>query len=176
MTGVAADINRKTNANLQDFLQKANLNRIPTCVIEQHDVEGYKVDMLVIKNRPDKPFFVTKDFEYRGERVRNGVVYTRLGDTNIPKISSAPEDHVELIWRERFGLGLSPLERMRRFLDEPERWRKRGDGYMYFEQFPEFTALMRDLSRELLGTMDAALPRQECMKLRGSTALPYDCT
>jgi predicted HTH transcriptional regulator len=38
VTGVAADINRKTNANLQDFLRQANLNRIPTCVIEQHDV------------------------------------------------------------------------------------------------------------------------------------------
>jgi hypothetical protein len=40
VTGVAADINRKTNANLQDFLRQANLNRIPTCVIEQHDVGG----------------------------------------------------------------------------------------------------------------------------------------
>jgi hypothetical protein len=66
-------------------------------------------------------------------------VYTRLGDTNIPKDSSAPDDHVELMWRERFGLGLSPLQRMERLLDEPERWKKRGDEYMYYEQFPEFT-------------------------------------
>jgi hypothetical protein len=34
VVGVASDPNRKTNANLQDFLRQANLNRIPTCSIE----------------------------------------------------------------------------------------------------------------------------------------------
>jgi hypothetical protein len=94
----------------------------------------------MIANRPDKPFFVLKkDYEHNGQRVRNGVVYTRLGDTNIPKGESAPEDHVELMWRERFGLGLTPLERAKRLLERPEEWRKLGDAYLYHEQFPEFT-------------------------------------
>lgn len=141
VAGVAADANRKTNANLQDFLRQANINRIPTCVIEQRDAEGLEVDVLTIRNRPDKPFYVTKDFEYRGERVRNGVVYTRLVDTNIPKNASAPEDHIELMWRERFGLGLSPLERLHRLLDDPQAWTKRREDYMYCKQFPEFTVV-----------------------------------
>lgn len=141
VVGVAGDPNRKANANLQDFLRQANLNRILTCVIETHCVGVLEVDVLRIKNRPDKPFFLTKDYSYRDQRVRNGVVYTRLSDTNIPKDSSAPDDHVELMWRERFGLGLSPLQRLERLLNEPERWRKGGDEYMYCEQFPEFTVV-----------------------------------
>lgn len=142
VVGVVGDANRKTNANLQDFLRQANFNRIPTCVIETRDIGGLEVDFLTIKNRPDKPFFLTRDYDYRGQRVRNGVAYTRLGDTNIPKDSSAPDDHVELMWRERFGIGLNPLQRMQRLLDEPDRWRKmKGDEYLYCEQFPEFTVV-----------------------------------
>jgi hypothetical protein len=138
--GVATDDKRKTNANVQDFLRGANLNRIPTCRLESHEIGGVTIDVLTIKNRPDKPFYVTKDYDHHGERVRNGVVYTRLGDTNIPKKECAPEDHVELMWRERFGLGLSPLERVERLLDRPDDWIKiEGDAFLYHRQFPEFT-------------------------------------
>jgi predicted HTH transcriptional regulator len=129
--GVAGDSSRKTSANLHDFLRQAPLNRIPTCELGTHVVQGHELDLLTIRNRPDKPFLLTKDFEKQGERVRNGVVYTRIGDTNVPLKESAPQDLVELMWRERFGLGLSPLERAERFLGEPERWKKMGDGYLY---------------------------------------------
>jgi hypothetical protein len=149
LVGVATDDKRRTNASVQDLLRNANLNRIPTCRLDAHEVDGVTIDVLTIKNRPDKPFFVKKDYENRGERVRNGVVYTRLGDTNIPKGESAPEDHVELMWRERFGLGLTPLERANRLLDEPEHWKKiGGDAYLYHEQFPEFTIVDGDAMNE----------------------------
>jgi hypothetical protein len=32
------------------------------------------------------------------------VIYTRLGDTNIPRNETAPEDHIEIMWKEHFGL------------------------------------------------------------------------
>lgn len=149
LVGVATDDKRRTNASVQDLLRNANLNRIPTCRLDAHEVDGTTIDVLTITNRPDKPFFVKKDYENRGERVRNGVVYTRLGDTNIPKNECAPEDHVELMWRERFGLGLTPLERANRLLDEPEHWKKiGGDAYLYHEQFPEFTIVDGDTMNE----------------------------
>lgn len=138
--GVATDTNRRTDANLQDFLRAAGINRIPTCTLRSHDYNGAAIDVLEIRNRPDKPFFLTRDYESRGERVRNGVIYTRLGDTNIPKKESAPEDHVELMWRERFGLGLSPLDRAERLLGKVDDWIKvEGDSFLYHRQFPEFT-------------------------------------
>jgi hypothetical protein len=138
--GIEADPNRKRNADIQDMLRGSSLNRIPDVNLTEHSLAGHTVAVLTILNRPDKPFFVTEDKAHgRQLRLRNGVVYTRLGDTNVPMNESAPEDRVELMWRERFGLGLPPLERLRRLLDEAERWEKASDGVRYHVDFPEFT-------------------------------------
>lgn len=149
LRGVGADTHRRNNANLQDFLRNANLSRIPTCTLAPHQHEGVEIDVLTIKNRPDKPFFVTKDYKDGSECVRNGVIYTRLGETNIPKKESAPDDHIELMWRERFGIGVAPLERAERLLDRPAEWVKvKGDEYLYHRQFPEFTLMDGETIRE----------------------------
>jgi hypothetical protein len=103
-------------------------------------VMGHEVDVLTIKNRPDKPFFVTADKDYRGQKIRAGVVYTRIGDTNVPLNESASEEAIELAWRERFGLGLSPMLRAFRLLEEPDKWQEiGGESYFYHQDFPEFT-------------------------------------
>ena len=75
-----------------------------------------------------------------GDRVlRAGVIYTRIGDTNVPLRESAPEDMIELMWRERFGLGMSPLQRALRLLTDRNAWTHvGGDEYLYHEHFPEF--------------------------------------
>lgn len=139
--GVEADPNRKTNADIQDLLRQSNFNRIPTVTLKTYqNFHGHEVDVLEIKNRPDKPFFLTEDKSFRGKTIRGGVVYTRLSDTNIPLGESAPEDQVELMWRERFGLGLDPLSRLSLLLDERDDWVDvHGDSYIYHRQFPEFT-------------------------------------
>lgn len=101
---------------------------------------GIEVDILTIKNRPDKPFFLIKDKSFQGKTIRAGVIYTRLGDTNIPLQESAPEAQIELMWRERFGLGLPPLGRMELLLNDFEDWVSiNDDTQLYHKQFPEFT-------------------------------------
>lgn len=138
--GVEADSNRKTNANVQDLMRQSNLNRVPTVRLCVENRSGHIVAILEIKNRPDKPFFVTKDKTSGKSVLRAGVVYTRLGDTNTPLKESAPEEHIELMWRERFGLGLAPLARLYRLLDEKENWvTVGGESYLYHKEFPEFT-------------------------------------
>jgi hypothetical protein len=108
--GVESDPKRKTGADLNDFLRKLALNRIPEIEIDTQINAGHRVDLLRIKNAAAKPYFVAKDYTDAGVTVRNGVVYTRLGDTNIPAGETAPEDHIELMWRERLGLlGNKPL-------------------------------------------------------------------
>ncbi len=37
-----------------------------------------EIDILVIKNNVDKPFFLTKDYSYQGKTIRAGVIHTRL--------------------------------------------------------------------------------------------------
>jgi len=146
IVGIETDPLRKTNANIQDFLRQAHLNRIPTMILEEESADNnHKVDILTIKNRPDKPFFVTKDKQKDKSILRNGVIYTRIGDTNIPLKESASEDKVELMWRERFGLGLDPMSRLNMLLDYPADWVRpefgsfSGKEYIYHKYHAEFT-------------------------------------
>jgi len=139
VVGVEADPNRKRNSDLQDMLRASNLNRIPDVRLTEYQLAGHTVAVLNILNRPDKPFFLTRDKNHGQLRLRNGVVYTRIGDTNVPWNESAPEDRMELMWRERFGLNLPPLERFHRLLADPDRWVQGSDGIRHHVDFPEFT-------------------------------------
>lgn len=148
--GVQADCNRKKNADIQDLLRQSNCNRIPTVMLQTVEYRpSIEVDILTIRNRPDKPFFLVKDKSFQGKTIRAGVIYTRLGDTNIPLQESAPEAQIELMWRERFGLGLPPLERMKLLLDDFEGWVSvNEDAQLYHQQFPEFTVRQGKLINE----------------------------
>jgi len=141
VVGIRSDSNRKNNANIQDLLRQSNFNRIPTVNLQTIKYQtDFEVDVLTIRNRPDKPFFLVKDKTYQGKTIRAGVTYTRLGDTNTPLQESASESQIELMWRERFGLGMPPLERMKLLLDDFEAWVSISDDtQLHHKQFPEFT-------------------------------------
>jgi hypothetical protein len=102
--GVENDPNKKTNADFHDFLRQARFNKIPKVKLTVHEVDGHEIMALQIMNSPKKPYFILKDFQGGKALVRAGVIYTRLGDTNIPLKETAPEDHIEIMWRERFGI------------------------------------------------------------------------
>jgi hypothetical protein len=142
IVGVEAGQNRRRGSEIQDLLRSSNLNRMPTVEMFTVQREGHEIDILVIRNRPDKPFFFKSDKTHQGRTIRAGVIYTRLGDTNVPLRESASEADMELAWRERFGFGLSPLRRAFRLLEEPEDWeRVDDDNYQYHRDFPEFTVI-----------------------------------
>ncbi len=141
--GIQNDPNRKGSAELQDLLRQYNFNRMPTIKVKTHKrINSVQIDVVEITNRPDKPFFLTKDKRNGKNTIRAGVIYTRIGDTNVPLKESAPKDQIELMWRERFGIGLPPLTRMLRLLDDPTAWvRMDGDEYLYHRDFPEYTII-----------------------------------
>lgn len=139
--GIEKDSGFKTNANIQDLLRNSKFNRIPTINLQRHEIDNkHEIGVLIIKNRPDKPFYLTEDKVDGKKRIRNGVIYTRIGDTNIPLNESAPEEKIELMWRERFGFILAPLARFNKLLRETRSWVKlEGDLYIYHREFPEFS-------------------------------------
>jgi hypothetical protein len=140
IVGVEADNNRINNAQLHDLLRQSRLNRLPTVNLRYETVGAHEIGVLCIKNRPDKPFFVTADKECKGRRIRAGVIYTRLGETNVPMDESASDEMIELMWRERFGLGLAPLARFHLLLNEPGEWViVPGHAEIHHLAFPEFT-------------------------------------
>ena len=140
IVGIEKDENKKKSADIQDLLKQSNFNRIPEARLDYEKSENnHEIAILRILNRPDKPFFLTKDKQNGKDIIRAGVVYTRIGDTNISLNNSAPEDHIELMWRERFGIELPPLRRMSMLLDETDAWEEKGaDGCLYHRDFPEY--------------------------------------
>ena len=50
---------RKTNADLMDMVRHEASNRSPTMNLQTHEYNGHELDVLEIRNRPDKPFYLT---------------------------------------------------------------------------------------------------------------------
>lgn len=72
-------------------------------------------------------------------------------DTNTPIDSSADINHVEYLWRKRFHIDETPLEKFRYYLSTPSNWdTTQGEdmGY-FFKNAPEYTIISeRDETRD----------------------------
>ena len=68
-------------------------------------------------------------------------IYTRVMDTNTPKNRSADINHVEHLWKKRFGIDASVYDRLLLYLQKPEDWCEYNDftGRRYYKYAPEFT-------------------------------------
>jgi hypothetical protein len=67
-------------------------------------------------------------------------------DTNTPINSSADKVHIEFLWRKRFGIEKTPLERLDLYLLNKEEWTYQDFiGKWYHNLFPEFTIKRKDI-------------------------------
>ena len=73
--------------------------------------------------------------------VREGNIYTRVGDTNTPLDKTADINHTEFLWRKRFGLTSSPIFRFQKLLRDRCNWVKTDSDpdISYYSFAPEFT-------------------------------------
>lgn len=143
---VSQDIHRKTEENLHNLIQSTSFNIKPIVNIQTIKINRKEIDILIIKKTKDKPYFLTKDRQFKkGDKeylIRAGVVYTRDGAVNTPKNGTASEYQISRMWQERFGLTLSPMERLNLYIKNREKWKSitvDGDSVLYYEDFPEFT-------------------------------------
>ncbi len=96
------------------------------------------MDVLVIEDESKKPYHLVKKIK----QVRAHHIYTRVCDTNTPVNRVAQPHEIERMWRQRFGLDMSALERAKRCLAEPTSWTlDEEDGFIcgHHDVFPEFT-------------------------------------
>jgi hypothetical protein len=99
------------------------------------DIDGEEVDMLVIFDRPMKPYVLAQDSpKGHGPPVRAHHVYTRIGDRNTPIHEGAPPPTIERMWRERFGLTVQPRRRMLGLLRDADWDRDLGNRSVAFHQ------------------------------------------
>ncbi|MEH7114590.1 ATP-binding protein [Neobacillus niacini] len=143
--GLEGDLNRRNQQNIIDFLRAKKFSGGIRPIIELKSlyIHGKELDVLIVKNSTDTPYYLTVDFPERGRTVRANHIYTRVGDTNTPINESADINHVEYLWKKRFLLNRPPLEQIHKRLDNKEEWKSEGDTY-YNVYNPEFTLQLRD--------------------------------
>ncbi len=136
---IIGDANRKNTQKLIDFLKDKKFagDVRPTVLVETIEIQNKQIDIIVVKNSVNTPFYLIE--KYKG--VFPNQIYTRIQDTNTPLTSSADIDKVEWLWKKRFGLIQSPLERLEIFFQYPNNWKNSPHSEMlkYYTFFPEYT-------------------------------------
>ncbi|WP_164984981.1 ATP-binding protein [Ammoniphilus sp. CFH 90114] len=145
VVGVSNDENRKTQQHMIDFLKdKKFVSGIrPKVELRNLMIAGQEVDVLVIKNSTDTPYYLTEDYDFQGRRVRANYIYTRVGDTNTDINKSADINNVEYLWKKRFLLTRSPFEQVMKRLANKSEWKRNEDTYHNVYN-PEFTITISD--------------------------------
>ena len=59
-----------------------------------------------------------------------------MKDTNTPKDSSADINVVEKLWKKRFGLDASALERVKIYLQNSQDWTSNKTGKIFYNMLP----------------------------------------
>lgn len=138
--GVEKDSNRRNQQNIVDFLSsKSFAGQVrPRVEVRTINIDNHEVDVFIVKNSTDVPYFLTKDFSDGQKRVRANYIYTRVQDNNTHIDTSADINHVEYLWMKRFGLITTPLEQLKVLLKNPDDWVEE-DSRFYHKLFPQFT-------------------------------------
>lgn len=124
----------------------------PSLSIEIITIDKKEIDVIIIEDQPFKPFCLKKLFRDGKEYIYPGTVYSRIGDKNSAKDSSSDLYQIERMWRERFGLDKTPLERFQLYLLQCDEWVSDGISKAYHKQFPEFTIVEEYNPEKLTGT------------------------
>lgn len=140
--GIEGGSPRRTQADIVALLRKVPFSRARRPEISLHTVkvDGQEIDLLVVYNRPFKPYQLDKEYgKQEGKLLRAQHIYSRVLDTNTPVDSSADPSEVERMWRERFGLDDPPMKRMIALLGDPNWSMDLGNREVaYHHTFPEF--------------------------------------
>lgn len=125
--------------------------------MEAIQLDDKDVEVIVIANNSrERPYYLEAEYpapskqgravscQSTGKAVQAGTIYSRARDTNTPiRNGVAPTTHIEKMWRQRFSLDESPLERMSHYLLDFNDWEEitsdKGGEYWYHKKFPEFT-------------------------------------
>lgn len=144
--GIENDNNKRTQQNIIDFLKdKPFVGGIrPVVELRAIEIQNHTIDVLVIKNTYDVPYYLTNNYSDGSKNVvYANNIYTRVGDTNTPKRESADINNVEYLWRKRFLLDKPPLVQISEKLKYKKEWKRTDDGYYHIYN-PEFRIKIED--------------------------------
>lgn len=142
VVGVINDKNRKRQQDIVTLLRdkKFFANIRPQVELHTISINKKDIDVLIVKNTCYTPYYITQDYCDKQKVVRAFNIYTRICDTNTPIDSSADANFVEHLWRKRFGIDLTPKEKLMSFLEKKENWEEQ-DRVKYYKYNSEFTVI-----------------------------------
>ena len=129
LVDVTTDKNRKNTQKIVDFLKDKKFagGIRPIVFVETIIINNTTLDVIVIKNSYDTPYFLIESYQ----DVYKNNIYTRVIDTNTPKPNSADINHIEYLWKKRFRMLETPLDRIHFFIKDPDSWE---DSPLEYEQ------------------------------------------
>lgn len=134
---IVDDSNRRKTQDLVSFLRdkKFASGIRPTVIVQSIRLSQKTIDVIIVRNDRNTPYYLTE--QYQG--IFSNSIYTRIMDTNTPKNSSADINIIETLWKKRFGIDATALERIILYLQHPVDWIDTADGSrMYYKYAPEF--------------------------------------
>ncbi len=140
VVGVENDETRRNQQQIIDFLKsKKFVSGIrPRVEMRTLYISNHEIDVLIIKNSTDTPYFLIEDYSDQGRKVRANHIYTRVGDNNTDIDKSADINNIEYLWKKRFLLTRSPFDQIMKRLENKDEWKRDEDTY-YNIFNPEFT-------------------------------------
>ena len=149
--GVSGGEKRKNQQNVIELLrQKPSWagGYIPEVYVKTISIADKEIDVVVVKQSDNTPFYLLEDYKKEGQSIFKGVIYTRKGDTNTPKTGTADLHDTELLWKRRFGLLYNPSQRAKFYLKDLDNWEMvecaadksgRDDSFLYYRPDPDYT-------------------------------------
>ena len=138
LTDVRNDSNRKRTQDLVCLLRDKKFagGVRPIVSVQEIRISGIYLDAIIIENTRNTPYYLTEDFQ----GIRANYIYTRVMDTNTAKNASADINIVEQLWRKRFAMDTSALEKLEFYLQSPQNWIDMDDdSCRYYKYAPEYT-------------------------------------
>ena len=141
---ITSDPNRRKTQDIVVFLREKKFagGIRPTVYVQSLSFRKSEIDVIVIRNDRNTPYYLTE--QYQGVFANN--IYARIMDTNTPKNSSADINIIERLWKKRFGIDATALDRALLLLQTPCDWVDSDDGKKFYKYAPEFT--IEDISAE----------------------------
>lgn len=152
IVGVENDVYRRNQQGITDLLRNITFSGgvRPRIEIQTIIIDNHEVDVLIIKDSLNVPYYLEKDYQDKdiknsdgkryGKVVRAYHIYTRVVDNNTAIDKQADINDIEFLWRKRFGIELPIMERLDILLSETDKWifDWGNKKYCYHIDYPEF--------------------------------------
>lgn len=129
---------RKKQADVIDLLRSMQFagDSVPNIEIMNLKINEKDIDVLVIKNSNSVPFYIKKRNK-KFNKIQEGYIYTRIGDSNTPINENSNYNVIEKLWKKRLGIDKPVKEKIVKLLADKVNWEENPEGY-YHILYPNY--------------------------------------